>query len=163
MDGRWHSRRRFVATGFGAVLGLGARYPVGAVGQERPPPLADEQVFEFVRVAHGDLARTTEMLEEEPNLLNATWDWGGGDFETALGGASHMGNREIAGFLLAHGARLDLFCAATMGLLDVVRAVVSAHPDAVHWKGPHGISLLRHADMGESEDVAAFLRSMGAT
>ena len=40
--------------------------------------------------AHGDLQRSKELLELQPGLLNAAWDWGGGDFETALGGASHM-------------------------------------------------------------------------
>jgi len=134
----------------------------GLVAQERPPALPDEQVFEFVRAAHVDVDRTQEMLREEPGLLNATWDWGGGDFETALGGASHMGSREIAGLLLDHGARIDLFCAATMGMLEVVRSVVEVYPRAVEWKGPHGISLLRHAVLGEAERVAEFLRSRGA-
>ncbi len=157
------SRRGFVAVGIGATLGMSARPIGGLLGQERPPALPDEQVFEFVRVAHGDLERTREMLQEEPNLLNATWDWGEGDFETALGGASHMGNRDIAGLLLGHGARLDLFCAATMGLLEVVRAVVEAYPLAVKWEGPHRIPLLRHAVLGEAQEVAAFLRSRGAT
>ena len=157
------TRRGFVAAGIGATLGLSARPVVGLVGQERPPALPDEQVFEFVRVAHADLARTEEMLLDEPNLLNATWDWGDGDFETALGGASHMGNRDIAGLLLGRGARLDLFCAATMGMLEVVTAVVEAYPAAVTWAGPHGIPLLRHAVLGEATEVATFLRSRGAT
>jgi len=156
------SRRRFVGAGVGAAALTGLR-PLGSVlaQQERPPPLPDEQVFEFVRVAHTDLARTRSMLEEEPNLLNATWDWGAGDFETALGGASHMGNREICGFLLGHGARLDLFCAATMGMLDLVRSVVEEYPAAVGWKGPHGIPLARHAELGGSDDVLAYLRTRG--
>jgi len=29
-----------------------------------------------------------KLLEREPLLLNASIDWGGGDWETALGGAS---------------------------------------------------------------------------
>jgi len=115
-----------------------------------------------VRVAHGDLARTKEMLEEQPGLLNATWDWGGGDFETALGGASHMGNREIAGHLLDQGARLDLFCAATMDMLAVVRGVIDTYPAAIGWKGPHGIPLLRHAELGEADQVLEYLKSKGA-
>ena len=157
------TRRGFVAAGIGATLGMRTRQVAGLSSQERPPALPSEQVFEFVRVAHGDLERTREMLTEEPHLLNATWDWGDGDFETALGGASHMGNRDIAGFLLDHGARLDLFCAAAMGMLDVVTAVVDAYPAAVTWAGPHGIPLLRHAVLGEAPEVADFLKSRGAT
>lgn len=157
------SRRAFVLGGIGSVLAGGPLLGRGAlVGQERPPALPDDQVFEFVSAAHTDLDRTREMLDEQPGLLNATWDWGAGDFETALGGASHMGNREIAGFLLERGARLDLFCAATMGMLDVVRAVVEAYPAAIGWEGPHGIPLVRHAELGGSTEVLDFLRSRGA-
>ena len=49
------------------------------------PALESSLVEEFVRVAHSDLQRTRELLEQEPGLVNASWDWGGGDFETALG------------------------------------------------------------------------------
>ena len=144
-----------------AGMGLSSARRAGA--QERPPPLPDDLVFDFVRAAHGDLERTRQLLDQEPGLLNATWDWGAGDFETALGGASHMGDRKIAGFLLERGARMDLFCAATMGMLDTVRTVVDVYPDAIRWSGPHGISLLRHAVAGGSADVVAFLEERGAT
>jgi hypothetical protein len=156
-------RRDFVTISVGSLVSMtvGPGRAVAAA-QEGPPALPAEQVSEFVRVAHADLDRTTQMLEEEPALLNATWDWGAGDFETALGAVSHMGHREIAGVLLARGARLDLFCAAMMGMLDVVRPVVDAYPGAIDWLGPHGIPLLRHAVAGESDEVVDFLRSKGA-
>jgi hypothetical protein len=47
-------------------------------------------VQEFVRVGHFDLDRTKTLLAQGRGLLNSTWDWGGGDWETALGGAGHM-------------------------------------------------------------------------
>lgn len=122
-----------------------------------------ELVHEFVRVAHGDLDRTRELLSATPALLNATWEWGGGDFETALGGAAHMGNRPIADLLLSHGARLDLFCAAMLGLSDVVEPIIASYPEAVGRKGPHGISLLRHAQAGGQGDLVDFLTARGAT
>ena len=155
-------RRGFLLGSVG-VLGtaaLGRRAEIGA--QERPDPLPSDLVFDFVRAAHSDLSATKGMLDAEPGLLNATWDWGAGDFESALGGASHMGDREIAGFLLDRGARLDLFCAATMGMIEVIRPVVDAYPAAVQWEGPHGIPLIRHAELGESREVLEFLRSRGA-
>ncbi len=65
-------------------------------------------------------------LGDEPRLANATWDWGGGDWESALGAAGHMGRRDIAELLLAHGARLDLFVAAMLGEVEVVRAILDA-------------------------------------
>jgi hypothetical protein len=58
---------------------------------EKPPMLNSELVNKFVRVAHSDLAKVKELLEQEPKLINAAWDWGGGDWETALGAAAHMG------------------------------------------------------------------------
>ena len=146
-----------------AAVPSGVAAPAAAPARPpRPPALEAERVRAFVGAAHGDLASTRAMLAEEPGLLNATWDWGGGDFETALGGASHMGRRDIAEHLLGAGARLDLFCAATLGMLDVVRAVVARYPDAVHWRGPHTISLLRHARAGEAAEVVAWLEARGA-
>lgn len=50
-------------------------------------------VQEFVGVAHGDLNRVQELLGQEPGLIHACWDWGGGDFESALGAAAHMAGK----------------------------------------------------------------------
>ena len=84
----------------------------------------------FVANAHGDLDVVRSLLAEEPALINAAWDWGGGDWETGLGAAAHMGRRQIALFLLEHGARLDLFAASMLGYFDIVSAVLSDFPDA---------------------------------
>ena len=43
---------------------------------------------------------------------------------------------EIAAMLLGRGARLDVFCTAMMGMLDVVRPVVDAYPGAIDWLAP---------------------------
>jgi len=99
-------------------------------------------VREFVIAGHGNLDRTRELLEQEPALINATWDWGRGDWETALGGASHMGNQPIAEFLLANGARMDVFCATMMGKIEIVGAFLADDPSVVDLKGPHGIPLI---------------------
>ena len=115
---------------------------------ERPPALAPELVSEFVRKSHSDIDRVRELLSIEPKLVNATWDWGGGDFESGLGAAAHTGRREIALLLLDRGARLDIFAAAMLGMLDVVKAAVAACPQAAKAPGPHGIPLLTHAKMG---------------
>jgi ankyrin repeat protein len=119
-------------------------------------------VQEFVGNAHGNLERVKELLAQEPALVNATWDWGGGDFETALGAASHMGRRDIATFLLERGARLDLFAAAMLGKLDIVQATLEAFPQAIHTPGPHGIPLITHAEAGgeEAKAVLEYLLSL---
>ena len=131
---------------------------------QRPPALAPSIVQQFVRTAHADLAGTKAMLAEQPALLNATWDWGGGDFEMGIGGAGHMGNREIAEFLIGQGARLDIFVAAMLGKLDIVRAMLAAWPGLLQSKGPHGIPLLRHARAGgePARAVVDYLLSLGA-
>lgn len=130
--------------------------------RQRPDPLAKDLVESFVRAAHADLERVQTMLEEQPALVNATWDWGGGDWETALGGASHMGRPDIALHLLQHGARMDVFCATMLGQRQVVAAFLAADPGVVHLKGPHGISLLAHARAGGQGEIEELLRAAGA-
>jgi hypothetical protein len=120
---------------------------------ERPDPLAAELVQAFVVNAHGDLDAVRAALDAEPRLVNATWDWGGGDFESALGGAAHMGRRDIALVLLERGARLDVFAAAMLGYVDVVRAAVDVNPAVVEAPGPHGIPLLAHAKAGGEQSA----------
>ena len=104
------------------------------------------------------------MLAAQPGLLNATWDWGGGDFETAIGGAGHMGRKDIAGWLIEQGARIDIFVAAMLGRRDIIEPALKAFPNMVHSRGPHGITLLRHAKAGgvENNELAAWLESLGA-
>lgn len=126
---------------------------------EAKPALEASLVQDFVINAHGNLDRVKELLALEPALVNATWDWGGGDFETALGGAAHMGRKDIAGFLLENGARLDIFAAAMLGKLDIVKAVLTTYPNALNTPGPHGIPLLVHAQAGgaDAKEVVDFL------
>ncbi|MBL0160324.1 MAG: ankyrin repeat domain-containing protein [Bryobacterales bacterium] len=114
----------------------------------------------FVGAAHGNLEKTKEMLAETPALLNAAWDWGGGDFETGLGGAAHMGNRQIAEYLIGLGARTDIFAAAMLGRIEIVQALVKAFPGIEKSLGPHKIPLLAHAERGKAENVIEYLKSL---
>ena len=129
---------------------------------DRGPRLDLDMVREFVIAGHGNLDRTRELLEQQPALINATWDWGRGDWETALGGASHMGNQPIAEFLLANGARMDVFCATMMGKIEIVRAFLADDPSVIDLKGPHGIPLIRHAKAGKQDAIVELLRARGA-
>jgi hypothetical protein len=119
-----------------------------------------EEVNAMVANAHGDLEYVRTALAEDPTLANATWDWGDGDWETALGAAGHMGRRDIAELLLAHGARLDVFVAAMLGELEIVRSMLAAHPALRTAKGPHGIPLLAHAEAG-GEQARAVVELLG--
>jgi hypothetical protein len=119
-------------------------------------------VQDFVIFAHSDLAMVKSLLAKEPALVNATMDWGGGDWETGLGGAAHMGRKDIVALLLEHGARIDLFCAAMLGQLDAVKTFLTARPKLIDAKGPHGFTLHFHAQVGgkEAEAVLDFLQSI---
>ncbi len=125
----------------------------------QPPDL----VREMVTVSHGNFKKVQELVEERPTLAKAAWDWGFGDWESALGAASHTGNYDIAVYLIAHGARPTLFSATMMGHLDVVKAFVAAQPGVQRIAGPHSISLLAHARNGgaRAEPVLHYLESLG--
>lgn len=145
-----------------SVLSLRQGVPTEAVPDSFPaqPPAL---VQEMVTVSHGNVARVRELVRERPALARAVWDWGYGDWETALGAASHVGNREIAEILLANGAHPTIFSAAMLGQLDVVKAFVVAGPGIQRTRGPHGITLLSHAKAGGSPaaGVLSYLESLG--
>lgn len=127
------------------------------------PTQDPELVKEMVTVAHGNVARVKELVNRQQTLAKAAQDWGFGDWESALGAASHVGNREIAEFLLANGARPTIFSAAMLGQLDVVKAFVAASPGVQKIKGPHSITLLRHAMAGgaAAKPVVEYLTQLG--
>lgn len=165
-------RRRFVQALPLAGL-VGAVLPEAAHARVQPPPAAavgdgfprqdPALAQEVVGVSHRDLARVRELVERQPALARAAIDWGFGDWESALGAASHTGRREIAEFLLAHGARPTLFSAAMLGQLAVVRAFVESSPGVQGTPGPHGIPLLSHARAGgpAAAAVVTYLESVG--
>ena len=130
-------------------------YPVpGFKPSWKKPQLNREFVQDFVIYAHSDLEMVKKLLEKEPALLNATMDWGGGDWEAGLGGASHMGRHDIVEFLLEQGARIDLFCAAMMGELEAIKSYLTLQPNLIDAKGPHGFSLHFHAQVGGDRSAA---------
>jgi hypothetical protein len=131
---------------------------------EHHPQLDRPRVKRFVIAAHANLPAVKTMLAEEPNLINGAIDWGNGDFETALGGASHMGRRDIAEYLLEHNARMDIFAATMLGQIDIVSAAVAAFPNIVQVPGPHGIPLIVHAEKGglAAKAVLEFLQPLVA-
>src|SRR3954468_18959990 len=173
------SRRSFGALTAGVVLGSAAALPAADDPKAGPPKPASPReapferdypapkfqpawkkpqvnrllVQDFVIYAHSDLPMVKRLLEKEPVVLNAAMDWGGGDWETGLGGASHMGRRDIVELLLGRGARIDIFCTAMMGRLDAVRSFLALQPRLIDAKGPHGFSLHFHAQVG-GEDAA---------
>ena len=117
-------------------------------------------VFAFVRAGHFSLEKVKEMVSQDPKLVYAAWDWGGGDWETALGGASHVGQREIARYLLSQGARIDCFCAAMLGEREVITSMLASNPSVAATKGPHGFTLLYHAAISGDVVIAQAIKTL---
>ena len=159
------SRKSFLN---GSLLGaLGLLVGPGIVSafqkREKGPQLDKELVKEFVAVAHKDETKTKDMLAANPDLLNSVHNLGSWDWEDALGAAGHVGNPSLAEFLLAQGARPTICVFAMLGKTDIVKAMITAYPQMKAAKGPHEISLLRHALAGgaSSEETVAYLKSIG--
>jgi len=153
------SRRSFFATSSAFVLApIDGRAAAPSIFPTQEPELVQEMVV----VAHGNVARVKELVGHQPTLAKAAWDWGFGDWETALGAASHTGRRDIAELLLANGAHPTLFSAAMLGQLDTVKAFIAASPGIQRTRGPHSISLLKHAIAGgpRAASVVEYLKSV---
>lgn len=167
------TRRQWIAMVPGGVALAAARPAMGFVDDAQPdspgslhpefPSHDPAVVAEVVGASHGRIDRLRELVEASPALANATWDWGFGDWESALGAASHMGRRDIAELLIHHGARPNLFTFAMLGHLEVVRSYIEAMPGIQKTPGPHGITLLQHARNGgdRAKRVARYLESVG--
>ena len=161
------TRRSFLAAGSLAWLSRGAVR--GQQGGAEPglhdafPTQPPDLVREVVGAAHGNVARLKALVDRQPALARAAWDWGFGDWESALAAASHVGHREIAEYLLANGARPNIFSAAMLGQLEVVRAFVAAQPGVQRTPGPHGITLFAHAVAGgePARAVREYLARLG--
>ncbi len=160
------SRNAFLKCSLTATAALFSPLAVATTGikdQERPAPMPLEVVKEFVIASHSNLPRVKEMLEADHLLLHTSHDWGGGDFESGIEAAGHVGNKEIANYLISKGARYNIFLACMLGHLDVVKGALDFNGGLLHAKGPHGFTLLHHAMKGGSDEVVAFLKDAGAT
>jgi hypothetical protein len=80
---------------------------------------------------------------------------------SASNSSSKSSRLDIAELLLVHGARVDVFVAAMLGEVEIVRAIVDAHPETREATGPHGIPLRAHAEAG-GESARAVLELLDA-
>lgn len=148
-------------------LGAAALYVPAAVQaqMERPPQLDITMIRDFVGAGHNNLAKVKEMYAAQPALVYASHDLGGGDFETALEGAGHVGNKEIANFLIEKGARTNMFVLTMLGKTSIVKPFLEAFPSYVFARGPHGLTLLHHAQRGgeDAKELLDYVKSKGLT
>ncbi|WP_342536977.1 ankyrin repeat domain-containing protein [Sporosarcina sp. FSL K6-3508] len=129
---------------------------------EKKQPIDQGLVRQYLIATHGNFEEVQKLIEKEPDLVHAVMNWGGDDWESGLGAAAHTGNRDIAEYLVAKGARMDIFAAAMLGELEIVQSMLKWYPDWRELKGPHGIPLLRHAVVGgdQAQHVVDYLQTM---
>jgi hypothetical protein len=159
-----------VTIGAGAALAFPLLLPAQTTQTTsgNPPkadPVPPEKVKEFVGASHGKFDVVKKLLEEFPNLLYCSWDWGGGDFETGLEACGHVGNREIAQHLLGLGGRPNIFVMTMLGKAELVKPILEAYPQFLNAKGPHGLTLLHHAQKGgdDAKELLEYLKLKGMT
>lgn len=126
-------------------------------------PLTPEEIRDFVIAGHGNLTKVRQLLAARPDYLNVAFEWGPGDTETALQGASHVGSREIAEFLLAQGAPIEICTAAMLGRQAEVERFLQYDPALIHSHGAHRIPLLTHAALSGNVELVEMLANRGAT
>jgi uncharacterized protein len=124
----------------------------------RPDELSQDLVGEFVQAAHYSLAKVQALYQKYPALLNARWEK---YHELAIEAAGHMGQREIAEYLLIHGAPLQVFVAASLGNTQAVARFLNAEPALANACGVHGISLCYHAALSGNLDVLELIDQAG--
>lgn len=158
------NRNQFMKAGLSSALTLGL-LPIAnsAFSQDDPAPLKGSLVKEFVTAGHSDLNRVKEMLADHPNLIYSRHDWGNGDFEEAIEGAGHLGNQEIANYLIGQGARVNLFVLTMLGKKDLVVPVIETYPELVYAKGAHGFTFLHHSKVGgeNAKELFDYFRDKG--
>lgn len=158
------NRKHFLQyAGIGSGSLLVSPYLFSQNNQPAADPLPPEKVKEFVIAGHGDFDKVKHLLIEFPTLLYATWDWGAGDFETALEGAGHVGNKEIANHLIGIGARTNLFVLTMLGKTQIVKPLLDTYPSYLNARGPHGLTLLHHAQKGgeDAKELVDYLQGKG--
>ena len=121
-----------------------------------------ETVREFVIAGHGNLARVQQLLDEMPELLNMSYEWGENDRESAIQAASHIGNVAVAEYLLSKGAELAIYTAAMLGRKAEIESLLATNKSLIKKTGAHGISILANAALNGDVDLFSYLISQGA-
>ncbi len=156
------NRKTFIKNSLGGIA-LAGLTPTLSIAQElqEPKPIDIKLVKEFVIAGHKNLPLVKEMLNEHPNLIYSSYDWGNSDYEQAIEGAAHLGNKEIVNYLISKGARINLFILTMLGKTDLVKSTLDVYPELIFAKGPHGFTLLHHANIGNAKELSYYLKEKG--
>jgi len=110
-------------------------------------------VREFVMAAHRDLEQVKTLYADHPELIDEPVECGPGQTETPLQAAAHTGQRTIAEFLLANGAKPNMVAYASLGDTAQFNALLAQDPNHIHEIGAHNFSLMFHAAFGGNIDI----------
>ncbi len=112
----------------------------------------------FKSIQSGNLEEVKEMVAADPSLVNTKHRTGA----TGILFALYNGHKEIAEFLARRKPDLDIFEAACLGRIELVKALVEADPRMVKAYSGEGFTALGLvAYMGQKE-VAQYLVDSGA-
>lgn len=103
--------------------------------------------------SHGSLEKVRAAVGGEPrrSFSRSTQN------ELAVEACGHTGNRPIMRYHLDHGVPQSLCTSISVGDLPRARALLAAHPSAIHERGPHDFALLWYAAIGGGSVEAAEL------
>jgi ankyrin repeat protein len=112
----------------------------------------------FQAIMDGDQAGVTQLLDNEPSLLNTHVPSG----VPALLFAMYYGQPVIVRTLLERGAAVDVFSAAAIGITGKLRTLLAGKPDLVNAAALDGYSPLGLASFFGQKEAVELLLENGA-
>lgn len=117
------------------------------------------EISEFIQaVKTGDLDNVKKMTEKNPSLLNAMDE---NNISAVLTAAYH-GEMGVANYLVANGARMDIFSSSALGLTYIVKNLVQQYPKMVEAVAIDGYQPLGLASLFGRAETAQYLILHGA-
>jgi uncharacterized protein len=112
----------------------------------------------FQAIKTGNQAAVKQMVEKNPGLVNAT-------DETSLSPvltAAYHGEMGVANYLVANGAKMDIFSSSALGLTYIVKNLVQKYPMMVDAVAIDGFQPLGLASYFGRQETAQYLVLHGA-
>ena len=125
---------------------------------EAPEGVTEETARAMVLPSHFDLDEVKRQVEADPRLVHVRYK----QFDEApIEAASHVGNREIAEYLLGRGARFKIHCAVMLGMYESTVAFLDVKPELAVQPGAHNLPLMYHAAHGGDIRILELLKARG--
>lgn len=116
-------------------------------------PAATSSAALFAAISAGDLDQVRQLINDQPELVNARNQDGLGGVMAAL----YMGQRPIADLLADSGTDLDIFAATSLGKHDLVRQMLQDDPALATARSVDGWTPLHLAAFFGHTPIAATL------